>query len=222
MSSTRSRALQHITTLAIEDPFLQSLFIVLGAEDVLKSVQKDVFKYVNKDEGLLLSRSRKALICLSRNEVNTIVQKSLRSEEINTTKMLGELSNYIKYVIILPLTRSIQLTDTLNRDPETSFLALRHLRRTISLISNSAFPFGIYCALMSRLASLMYSMPHLLEWECVDDIVKASLESLIAHAPTGGLRTQKNIIRWGRLFREVFRYLFTPSIFVLCVLITLP
>lgn len=97
VSSTQSRALQHIAALAVEDPFLQSLFVVLGAENVLKTVQKDVHRYIVRDEGLLLSRSSKALACLSRNEVNTIVQKSLRSDEISTTEMLQALSKYIGY-----------------------------------------------------------------------------------------------------------------------------
>lgn len=82
----------------MEDPFLKSLFVMLGAEEVLKLVRKDVYRYVVRDEGLLLSRSRKALICLSHNEVNTIVQRSLRSDDISTTEMLSALSDYIKCV----------------------------------------------------------------------------------------------------------------------------
>lgn len=82
----------------MEDPFLRSLFVVLGAEDILYSAQKDVRRYIVRDEGLLLSRSRKALICLSQNEVNTIVQTSLRSDDISTTEMLRALLQYIKWV----------------------------------------------------------------------------------------------------------------------------
>ena len=175
-----------------------------GAEDVLLLAQKDISRYIVRDEGLLLSRSRKALICLSQNEVNTIVQRSLRSDDISTSQMLSALSEYIKWVSLHVYIVRMH-THILNRNPETSFLALRHLRRTIQLTSNSAFPMGIYSVLMSRIASLMFAMPHLLEWECLDDIIREAMFSLCAYANDNGHRNQVNMHRWGRLLMEVFR-----------------
>ena len=58
---------------------------------------------------------------------------------------------------------------------------------------------------MSRIASLMYAMPHLLEWDCLDDIIKEALFNMYGHVFSGGVRDQKNMHRWGRLLVEVLR-----------------
>lgn len=59
---------------------------------------------------------------------------------------------------------------------------------------------------MGRLASLMFALPHLLEWDCIDDIVKEAIFALGSHVFEGGIRDRRNERRWANLICAVFRW----------------
>ena len=56
---------------------------------------------------------------------------------------------------------------------------------------------------MNELADLIFSLPHVIEWECLDVICKAALEALLSHIYTGWVRDYANYLMWIKIVTAI-------------------
>ncbi|KAI5117266.1 hypothetical protein M0805_000997 [Coniferiporia weirii] len=190
--STQKSALRHLATLAVEDPYLHSLFNSLDVPNILHELKLRELDKLSTDTDFFTPFYRKAIICLSTNEVNSIARKF----RLNT-----ETAYEVSYDAFQSLRKYL-------RDPEQSFLVLRHIRRMFKMCSSGAsfIAPGLLSELMEELANLVYSLPHIVEWECLDDICEASLFSYLSSAFHGAIRSFDNILRWNKVIVTILRY----------------
>ena len=88
---------------------------------------------------------------------------------------------------------------TSESDPEQSFLAVRYLRRMVQRWRLLVFPFDVASDCIARLAHLVYSLPHIVEWECMDNIFKTALQSCLNYIDEHGEMADYNAIKWRRV-----------------------
>lgn len=70
--------MQHIADLAIEDRYVRTVFKYLEAPRIIEGIRKRELKMHNIDSDWFIPYCRKAVVCLSDNEVNTILFRHLR------------------------------------------------------------------------------------------------------------------------------------------------
>lgn len=131
------------------------MFNAHGADRLLQDLKAREKRYRATDSDAFFPHLRKALVSISKNEVNDIVRKSERDEGGNSTDMFYGLVPYLK-------------------DQNQSFLALRHIKRTIEMFvrpDGPEFRFQVYSDMAERLADLVYAFPSMVEWDCVDYII---------------------------------------------------
>lgn len=75
VASNQCIALQHIASLALDDPVFRTFFIEHGALEFLLNLKPRIARCDRMHRDLLLSWSRRALISLSQVEVNTLGQQ---------------------------------------------------------------------------------------------------------------------------------------------------
>ena len=72
------------------------------------------------------------------------------------------------------------------------------------MTSHTAFPFGVYSDLVSNLADLLFALPHIIEWDSIDFIVRSALEGCLAHVYHGGIREYHNFLKFVKIIIAVF------------------
>ncbi|KAI5118648.1 hypothetical protein M0805_002568 [Coniferiporia weirii] len=137
----RRQALQHIITLSSRDPFYSTILINLGAVDVLRQYASDC--PLTSDP--FSKQSQEALISLSATRIHSLGKKLIDSERRKDAAL--DLLDHIQ-------------------DPETSFLALRHLAQVSTYLLDSDVFFEKFAVFLWRLdiSSSTY------EWETLDTL----------------------------------------------------
>jgi len=162
---------------------VRGLFNAYGADKLLQDLKAREKKYRATDSDAFFPHLRKALVSISKNEVNDIVRKSERDAAGNSTDMFYGLVPYFK-------------------DLNQSFLALRHIKRTIEMRTRPdgpEFRFNVYSDMVERLADLIYAFPSMIEWDCVDYICQHAFSSYISHFRSGAIRFHQTISKWNSL-----------------------
>ncbi|KAH8115992.1 hypothetical protein DFH11DRAFT_1583436 [Phellopilus nigrolimitatus] len=99
--STHICAMEHITKLAINDRYLYTLFNALGASKLLTEVRKRELKMNGTDSDWAIQHCRKAIICLSTNEVNSVSHRNLRlitrSSDESLATLVRVLMKFLRY-----------------------------------------------------------------------------------------------------------------------------
>ncbi|KAI5117846.1 hypothetical protein M0805_008118 [Coniferiporia weirii] len=190
LPATHNCAMRHIAKLAVEDRYLYTLFNALGAPKHLTEIRKRELKRLNYDSDWSIPHCRQALICLSNNEVNTVLHRHLRLGENAGDQPLPLLCRtLIKFL----------------REPELSFLALRYIAQIMGRWNPLALSVDLYTDCLVCLADLTDSLPHIVDWECVDDIYAHSFKSYVTVIQNSGDISDYNVIKWNRVFSVALR-----------------
>lgn len=159
------------------------MFNAYGADRLLQDLKAREKKYRATDSDAFFPHLRKALVSISKNEVNDIVRKSERDAAGNSTDMFYDLIPYMK-------------------DQNQSFLALRHIKRTIEMAGRPDgpdFQFHVYTDMAERLADLVFAFPSLVEWDTVDYICKAAFTAYRSYFREGAPRFHQTLAKWNSL-----------------------
>ncbi|KAI5121785.1 hypothetical protein M0805_009777 [Coniferiporia weirii] len=189
LPATHNCAMRHIAKFAVEDRYMYTLFNALGTLNHLTEIRKRELKRLNYDSDWSIPHCRKALICLSNNEVNTVLHRHLR---------LGENAGD------QPLPFLCQTLMKFLRDPELSFLALRYIARILGRWRPPALSFDLYIDCLVGLADLTYSLPHIVDWECVDDIYSRAFECYVPVVHHDGAILDSNVLKWRKIYSVTF------------------
>ena len=73
--------MQLISELAVEDRYVRTILNFLDAPRILEEVRKKQLKRHNIDSDWFIPHCRKAIVCLSNNEVNITLFRNLRMAE---------------------------------------------------------------------------------------------------------------------------------------------
>lgn len=58
---------------------------------------------------------------------------------------------------------------------------------------------------MGKLADLIFSLPHIIEWTCLDDICIFSLEAYLTHTEYGAVKEYTNTLHWRKFIQAMLR-----------------
>lgn len=90
-------------------------------------------------------------------------------------------------------------------DPELSFLVVRYLRRVFNRWKLLSFPFDVSSECIARLAGLAYSLPHIVEWDCMDDIFRIAVQSYLNYIDTHGKIAAYNAEKWHKIMLSLLQ-----------------
>lgn len=67
------------------------------------------------------------------------------------------------------------------------------------------FGFPIYTAMVERLTELIFSLPHLVEWDVMDSVSVAALREYSSYVSTGSIQNMETTNRWRSFVISVLR-----------------
>lgn len=92
-----------------------------------------------------------------------------------------------------------------NSNPEQSFLAIRYLRRIIIRPGAlNVLPFDVASDILSGIANLVYSLPHIVEWDYIDDIFMIAIKFCLTHIEERGEFSNDCISKWNKVLISTF------------------
>ena len=101
------------------------------------------------------------------------------------------------------------------KNQNQSFLALRHIKRTIEMAGRPDgpdFQFHVYTDMAERLADLIFAFLSLVEWDCVDFICKAAFSAYRSYFREGAPRFHQTLAKWNSLLATSMLYV-SPFLF---------
>lgn len=187
---------------------VRELLIAEGAATALQHLYSRIDK--DLDPSLLLTNSRKALICVSEVAVNAaaciLSCPDYRQLEKTNSRLLDEqlavLINGIKWVLPYVIRLELLQEQSRNSDAEMSFLALRHLKPVFNFSQPIVLGYGsTRNKIIQAFAKLLAEPSDTREWHVVD-------ETLGEVVPSSARATQSDIGLWNAwisLAEGVFR-----------------
>ncbi|KAI5115038.1 hypothetical protein M0805_006707 [Coniferiporia weirii] len=187
-------ALNQIIGLAIYHPHARELLNVLNAMETLHDTYLRALSASRNDCNVLLHSSRRALIALTEMRVNSVghtlsahrfARASLEVQDMILTVNLQELLEHM-------------------RDPDLSFLVLRHLRYAVkdSLYMGHGGGF-LRSDILPALTEALSTIPEHIECETVEHLLKSFLQIYSMHY---FYLTQSEREKWVPLFAIIFQF----------------
>lgn len=76
------------------------------------------------------------------------------------------------------------------------------------------FPFDATSICIARLADLTFTLPHIVEWDCMDDIFRIALENCLDHIDSYGQMSTYNAVKWNKIFTLLLTWVFPLHFFL--------